>query len=477
MGRGREKRERKGQEAEGGRRKAGRAETRAWRLGVLCLLLAAQPAALVAQGRGAGGAVRAAWVELTPSGPVVRVITTAAGCPRATVIAPTEQARAATRTALRVRARPAPPAFADLVCEWQPPAGAGAVRVAGWPAPLRLPPREPRRVVVFGDSGCLGGDAQDCGRDWPFADVARLAAARRPDLVIHVGDYNYRGTNCVAYDACCTYDPDTCGFPDCGDGWATWRDDFFAPAAPLLAAAPWVMTRGNHELCSRAGRGWFRYLDPHAPPPACAANPVLAPTYTAPYALDLGPGLRLLVLDSANACGEWAVGGQVETFRAQLAALARTAAAGGAAQTWLVTHKAPWSILRAPPARPAVLNFTLQQAAGNRLPAPISLVLAGHEHLFQGLGFADAVLPPALVVGTGGGELDNPQDVPERVENLPVAPGGPTIAAATTVHDHGYLLLDLGDGGWTGTFYDRYDQPRARCASTSRPGPCVPVEP
>ena len=51
----------------------------------------------------------------------------------------------------------------------------------------------------------------------------------------------------------------------------------------------------------------------------------------------------------------------------------------------------------------------------------------------------------------------------------------PTIAAATTVHDHGYLLIDLADGGWTGTFYDRYDQPLARCASASRPSLCTAV--
>ena len=51
-----------------------------------------------------------------------------------------------------------------------------------------------------------------------------------------------------------------------GDNWAVWQKDFFDPAAPLLAAAPWVLVRGNHELCSRGGHGWFRLLDPH---PGC----------------------------------------------------------------------------------------------------------------------------------------------------------------------------------------------------------------
>ena len=46
-----------------------------------------------------------------------------------------------------------------------------------------------------------------------------------------------------------------------GDNWAVWQNDFFDPAAPLLAAAPWVLVRGNHELCRRGGHGWFRFLD------------------------------------------------------------------------------------------------------------------------------------------------------------------------------------------------------------------------
>ncbi|MBX3027298.1 metallophosphoesterase [bacterium] len=442
------------------------------------LVLLAAPAPLAAQSGGAALAtVVAAWVELTPDGAAVRAVTTAATCPRAAVVAAPEQRPTPRGVPMRVRALPAPPAFPNLTCEWQPPAAARWARVAGWPAALRLPAPNPRRLVVLGDSGCLGGDAQDCVRDWPFADIARLAAARQPDLVIHVGDYNYRGTNCVAYDACCTYNPDTCAFPDCGDAWTTWRDDFFTPAAPLLAAAPWVMVRGNHELCSRAGKGWFRYLDPRSPPGACAANPVEQPTFTAPYALDLGAALRLLVIDSANACGEFSIGDQIATYRDQFARLAQLAAAGRATRTWLVSHKSPWSVLRDVAGSQVVLNHTLQQASANRLPAAVSLVLAGHEHLFQSLAFADTSHPPVLVVGTGGGELDDPTQVPTQVENLRVGSDGPTIAAATTVHDHGYLYLELGDEGWTGTFHDRFDQPLARCASSGHPAPCAPAAP
>ena len=51
-----------------------------------------------------------------------------------------------------------------------------------------LPHRPPRRILVFGDTGCrvLGPAIQACNdpRRWPFALVAAKAAAQKPDLVI-----------------------------------------------------------------------------------------------------------------------------------------------------------------------------------------------------------------------------------------------------------------------------------------------------
>ena len=73
-----------------------------------------------------------------------------------------------------------------------------AITVDGLAAPAL--PSDIKRIVVIGDTGCRleGSFTQDCNDPvkWPFATVARLAAARRPDLVIHVGDYYYRETAC-----------------------------------------------------------------------------------------------------------------------------------------------------------------------------------------------------------------------------------------------------------------------------------------
>ena len=58
-----------------------------------------------------------------------------------------------------------------------------------------------------------------------------------------------------------------------GYGWDAWDADFFQPARSLLAAAPWIVVRGNHESCNRAGQGWWRFLDPRplAPRQDCNA--------------------------------------------------------------------------------------------------------------------------------------------------------------------------------------------------------------
>lgn len=448
----------------------------AGRIGVLLALATlAPPAGRAAAQTAPPPSVLAAWVALSPTGPVVRAVTAAESCPRVAVVDEPGATPATWSAAMAVRAEPAPPDFPDLVCEWTPPASARSVALEGHPAALRVLAPNPRRIVVFGDSGCLGGQDQDCENDWIFADLSRFAAARNPDLVIHVGDYNYRGTNCVAYDGCCSYNPVNCGFPNCGDSWAMWQADFFAPAAPLLAAAPWVLVRGNRELCSRAGRGFFRYLDPHSPPPTCAPNPVEEPTLIPPYPLYLGDSLRLVVMDSADACDEWAQGDQVAQSRAAFAQVAEQAASGAAAQTWLLTHRPVWGILRSGARGSVVLNYTLQQASGNRLPAPISLVLSGHEHLLQSITFEENGFPASLLIGTGGAELDDPAQVPERVEHLSVGRGGPTIGAAVTVHDHGYLVIDRSDSGWSAAFYDRFDRLLATCDSSARPSVCTPV--
>ena len=181
------------------------------------------------------------WVELAP-GPALSVRTIVA--PGA--VCPTIAADNAP-VATEPRAVPGA-AFPVRVCEARVPQATARLSVGDVPLPTL--PATINRLVVIGDTGCrlARGMVQDCSdpRAWPFATIAMAAAAKRPDLVIHVGDYFYREAACPPGRGGCAGSP-------YGDNWPAWHADFFDPAAALLAAAPWVMVRGNHESCARGG--------------------------------------------------------------------------------------------------------------------------------------------------------------------------------------------------------------------------------
>ena len=93
-----------------------------------------------------------------------------------------------------------PSVFTTTTCEFLLlPANATAATVAGINLPLPKP--VVNRVVVLGDTGCrisIGNVYQACGDPtiWPFSVISSAAAAMKPDLVLHVGDYQYRDNPC-----------------------------------------------------------------------------------------------------------------------------------------------------------------------------------------------------------------------------------------------------------------------------------------
>ena len=219
-----------------------------------------------------------------------------------------------------------------LICDAALPAATAARGSAT--ASLPLPKPAIGRIALFGDSGCRvdarSGEVQPCNEPalWPFAQTSGIAAGLSPDLVIHVGDYLYRESACPPGYAGCAGSPS-------GDDWPAWQADFFAPAAKLLAAAPWVMVRGNHENCERSGTGFFRLLDPR---PLAAACPLVSDIYR----VDAG-GLALYVLDSGEAKDvDRAGGARHELSRRVRPPAARPAAAG----SWLLTHRPLWASVR-----------------------------------------------------------------------------------------------------------------------------------
>ena len=317
-----------------------------------------------------GGAARAdqrAWVELTASGPQARVETTDARCPSLDIDG--------RMTPMQLRAGPDGP-FPTNLCQLDIPAG--AKRASLGLRALPLPHGPPQRILIFGDTGCrLKGSAiQDCNdpKAWPFPLVVRRALERKPDLVIHVGDYYYRETPCPEGHAGCAGSP-------YGDAWPTWKAEFFDPAQPLLNAAPWVFVRGNHESCARGGRGWFRQLD-------AGPRVLTCPAMSAPFRVALGD-LNLYVLDSADAEDRGAPSEAVAAVSAQFNAIR-----GELAQQpgWIITHRPIWAltpIARVGPVGPIELslNATEEAAVKDRDLAGVQMIVSGHIHHFAAYDF------------------------------------------------------------------------------------------
>jgi hypothetical protein len=340
-------------------------------------------------------------------------------------------------------------AFPIQVCEARVPAATTRLAVAG----LALPtlPASVRRIAVIGDTGCrLAGRAvQDCGDPaaWPFPVIAKAAAARRPDLVIHLGDYYYRESACPAGRAGCAGSP-------YGDNWPTWQADLFDPAAPLLAAAPWVMVRGNHEACRRGGPGWFRLLDPYPARPDCVDR-------TEPYLLSAG-GLELLLFDSADADDFLSIPDKVAAYAGQLAPLLAKAPP----HAWLVTHRPVWAMAQAQLSG-LTTNQTEQAAIRGDVPAALDLVLSGHLHDFISYEFGPE-RPAQLIVGTGGDTL-------LALGGAPIAGAeidGMAVRRGFATERFGYLIMERSAAGWEGTLYAPDDSVLARCRLEAREIDC-----
>ncbi len=426
-----------------------------------------------------------AYVLLGPDGaPVARVITASADCPAIDVDGTPRpmslRASAATlpqRPSVTPAAVSKPAAFPVTTCELAIPRGTRRASYAGRDLPL--PKAEPRRIVVVGDTGCriLGpANAQHCSDParWPFERVARAAAATAPDLVLHVGDYHYRESPCPPLAEGCAGSP-------WGYGWDAWNADFFEPASPLLAVAPWIVVRGNHETCNRAGQGWWRFLDPRPPARSQDCN---APADDAtgdvsdPYAVPIGAATKILVFDSASV-GNAPIprdGALFATYRAQMQ---RAFAIGPPSATLVAVHHPPLAFA-ANPQRPdapyagnAGLQAVLDSLHGRAyFPPEVQAVLSGHNHLFEMVAFASDH-PAQFVSGNGGDAVDDPFPDPFP-PGLQPAPGT-RMRELVGTNRFGFLVMERDGAGWTVRALDADGASLATCRLDSRQASCTPI--
>jgi hypothetical protein len=375
----------------------------------------------------------AAWVQHVPGWVQVRAVVSG-GCPVVEIDG--------TPVAMRVRSEPSE-LHPSAVCVAEVPQGARGIDLNG--VELPVPGGTPQRIAITGDTGCRvsarRGAWQACRNAalWPFARIAESIAAWQPDLIIHAGDYIYRDAPCPRQNRGCSGTP-------FGDSQATWKADFLTPAAPMLAAAPMLFARGNHEDCGRAGRGWFHYLSPRTPPPGCALM-------TEPWVMDAG-SLSVAVMDSSSvrdANGQSLAG-------AHSRQLSRIGGLEGE-HIWLLSHRPFWGVGRDGRTGEIFESSQIMPVPEARaaLPPETALLLAGHIHLAEAVVFSDG-RPPQIVAGNGGAQLDT---ITGPVAEL----NGVALDTFEVINQYGFVTLEnTGAGAWRVVFRDIEGRALETCA-------------
>lgn len=389
------------------------------------------------------------WVQLGPDDTILARAVRAETCPQISIdgVERTMDLRAA-----------ATADHPNVVCESIVPSTSETVSIEGTALPL--PDADPQRIAVIGDTGCRlkePNSFQNCNdpNEWPFAGIASAAASWEPDLIIHVGDYHYRESACPAGNAGCAGSP-------YGDTWAAWNADFFTPAGPLLDAAPWILIRGNHEDCNRAGEGWFRYLDALPMPAECQP-------FTEPWSLSIG-GVNAVVLDAASTQD---VEADPEITKAFEPVSQKALELAGDGPTWLLTHKAFWSIGVGKDGQPTIWSTATYNASGFADHSnAFDLVIAGHVHMSQLLWFTpESNRAPQLIAGGGGTRLDDMASGEFDGATL----GDPELEQGWRWQHFGFMTIQPIDGGYV-TGVQLLDEPSpATCLSVGPRLTCLPA--
>lgn len=321
------------------------------------------------------------------------------------------------------------PGFDEVVCDAVIPGAARHVSVENTALPS--PALAPQRIVVLGDTGCRMSqwEQQNCGdgADWPFPKIARTIAKVHPDLLVHIGDYYYRETNCLA------------SVKDCVNRWGdtslSWNADWFWPAKPLFASAPLVLIRGNHEDCERGGPAWFRYLDGADTPAPCTAG---ALDGSPPWAVSFG-SLRIVVNDSSADPSDSKPDPARIAFY-QTSYRKAQSLATGAGEAWFVTHRPPY----------ANTNETQALVQSGWKLTPFAAVLTGHVHDFEAINLSG--YPPVIVNGESGDDLDDAGSTLKYI-GLQTNDGKPVYAIASpapySTKQFGFAVYTRKYGAWS----------------------------
>lgn len=444
----------------------------------------------VAASQRADVAPRYVWVQLmkdesdgTPGGRLARAIVTDGDkCPTV---------KEGDRTiAMRRRPPPAQAAFPILLCETELEPDSPA-RIGNRTLPLRA--AEPNDIVLIGDTGCrmaYYSQDQSCfdNNDWRFKRNALSAAAKvsARSFILHLGDFHYREHACAESSA-------NCGGSPYGDNWETWEAEFFEPADPLLRAAPWVIMRGNHEDCARAGVGWlFFFALPGERRKNAACESSLRKHVVNIGQTDDKRTRSLLVMDTSDEKNVHKAEDNCKQYEEQLNTLDQNGPDRPAREFWLAVHQPLWGRnmdgeqesnarvitpcvnTKTESALP-VIREKFEKAKDKRLAR---LVLAGDNHAFQFFWPKTALTPIQIIAGNGGTRLDTLYPLLAVDTKAPPNKGrtedktSPRVWDVTshgidgsnlTLMQYGFTVLKRDGAIWTATQFDSTGSKIAAC--------------
>lgn len=360
-------------------------------------------------------------VGATASGLVARaVVPNGIDCP---VLVTTHARGVEKRTKMRERKAPVTTnnAFAALrSCSANIPVGASRAVVGSRTIPAALP-KQARSIAVFGDTGCRlkGTTVQDCNDPaaWPLARVAASITREDPDLIVFTGDFFYREAACPNdLSSECGASPAPIPGMPFKDSALAWQADVFTPMAPVLASAPIVIARGNHEACDRGGNGYFIYFDPREGTEGTCApvvqpdgslvvpTPRVTPSFAVDVAVTPFRSLRLVVVDSANGL-DCEVSSILPQQRAAYEAAQRLAAKEK--ESWLIVHRpvAAWQMNTDCGPNGGWISAD-QQVGSYGLLGDYSVMVSSHIHTVETMNIPG--IPPQIVLGNGGTLLESP---------------------------------------------------------------------
>ena len=293
---------------------------------------------------------------------------------------------------------------------------------------FKRPANEIKKIIVVADTGCRLKGAenfyQDCNEPtkWPLAQIMANAAAKNPDLVIHIGDLHYRESPCPESLPGCKGSP-------WGYGYDTWKADFFVPAKPLLEKAAWVYVRGNHEACSRAGQGWHRFIDPRSwdEKRSCNdhSNDVIG-DYSEPFSVPLGKASQFIVFDSAKN-GSKPITEKDESFSIYVNQFKTIEKLALNKNFNIFGSHHPLNIVLPSKKKDSQSEYQVYPTGFTNilaglngeelLKSPINLTIHGHNHIFEAITY-EINRPAEIVSGNSGSSLEEINNVEIKLSDI-----------------------------------------------------------